>query len=89
MKNEIEKIIQTANITKSRFSVMTNINKNYLLDYLNGDVKKDRYVKARLKEFVCKTLSLHNEWRRGGEGEQTDPSTLGVALDLAVVMLRN
>lgn len=29
-------------------------------------------------------LKLHNEWRRGGDGEMVNPTTLGIAIDLII-----
>ena len=29
-------------------------------------------------------LKSHNEWRRGGDGEMTNPTELGVAIDLII-----
>jgi len=32
-------------------------------------------------------LRKHNEWRRGGDGEQTNPLELGIAIDTALDLL--
>ena len=32
-------------------------------------------------------LKKHNNWRRGGRGNQQDPKTIGEAIDVAIVML--
>lgn len=34
-------------------------------------------------------LEAHNEWRRGGDGPQTEPGPLGTAIDIAVRVLRD
>jgi hypothetical protein len=33
---------------------------------------------------AIKILEDHNKWRKGGEGKQTDPTKLGMAIDLVV-----
>ena len=37
---------------------------------------------------AAKILAGHNIWRRGGDGEQTDPKLLGECIDIAVSVLR-
>jgi protein involved in sex pheromone biosynthesis len=37
---------------------------------------------------VAMVLEQHNYWRRDGEGKMIDPQAIGLALDAAVVMLR-
>lgn len=32
-------------------------------------------------------LRKHNEWRRGGDGVQTDPQLLGVAIEMAIGLI--
>jgi hypothetical protein len=32
-------------------------------------------------------LKKHNNWRRGGRGNQQDPKTIGEAIDVAIVMM--
>ena len=32
----------------------------------------------------AEVLRAHNEWRRGGEGDQTEPKNLGMAIDTAI-----
>jgi len=32
-------------------------------------------------------LQMHNKWRRGSDSEMTDPTTLGVAIDVVVSAL--
>lgn len=39
------------------------------------------------REQVLTVLREHNAWRRGADGPQTDPRTLGLALDAAIAML--
>lgn len=34
-------------------------------------------------------LKSHNEWRRGGEGEMTNPAVLGVAINLIIEHYEN
>lgn len=41
----------------------------------------------RLKDTI-NVLKAHNEWRRGGDGEATNPKILGVALDDAITFLK-
>jgi hypothetical protein len=36
---------------------------------------------------AAKILTDHNEWRRGGEGEQMSPILIGEAIELAVAAL--
>ena len=42
---------------------------------------------------VCRAaadlLEAHNEWRRGGDGPQIEPGSLGIAIELAVWVLRD
>lgn len=33
-----------------------------------------------------KTLRNHNRWRHGGDGEMTNPTALGIALDWAIAV---
>ena len=35
-------------------------------------------------EEAIKILKSHNEWRRDGEGEMVNPTTLGIAIDLII-----
>jgi hypothetical protein len=39
------------------------------------------------KAEAVRILRAHNIWRRGGEGEQTDPKQLGIALDTAIRLI--
>lgn len=41
------------------------------------------------RESTLKTLIRHNEWRRGGDGPQADPKTLGLALEAAIAAIQN
>lgn len=36
---------------------------------------------------TLEVLKRHNEWRRGGDGPQTDPRMLGLALDAAIAYI--
>jgi hypothetical protein len=36
---------------------------------------------------AAKILADHNEWRRGGDGEATDPVLLGQAIEVAIEVL--
>lgn len=45
----------------------------------------DKMTDSRAVEI----LAAHNEWRRGGDGPQTDPTMLGLALDHAIARLRD
>jgi hypothetical protein len=52
------------------------------------------YLKRAIAELEAlqpsvELLERHNEWRRGGEGEATDPRSLGQALDEIVQALKN
>ncbi len=42
---------------------------------------------APCREKTLKVLREHNAWRRGGDGEQTDPRVLGLALDAVIAFL--
>lgn len=39
------------------------------------------------RDETLRVLSDHNAWRRGAEGEQTDPRLLGLALDAAIAFI--
>lgn len=39
------------------------------------------------RDATIAVLRKHAEWRRGGDGPQTDPSMLGLALDAALAAL--
>ncbi len=38
---------------------------------------------------AAKILADHNEWRRGGDGEQGNPTVIGEAIELAVAALED
>lgn len=39
------------------------------------------------RDKTLEVLTQHNRWRRGAEGPQTDPRTLGLALDAAIAYI--
>lgn len=39
------------------------------------------------RETTLEVLTKHNAWRRGGDGPQTDPRMLGLALDAAIAAI--
>ena len=39
------------------------------------------------RQETLKVLREHNAWRRGGDGTQTDPRLLGLALDAAIAAI--
>jgi hypothetical protein len=43
-------------------------------------------MKAKQQDIIAK-LTAYNEWRRGGDGEQPDPTDIGVAIDGAIQIL--
>ena len=40
-------------------------------------------------EIAAQTLTRYNEWRRGAEIEQPDPTEIGLAIDAAIRALKN
>lgn len=45
-------------------------------------------MSAMTDSRAADVLAAHNEWRRGGDGPQTEPVTLGLALERAIARLR-
>lgn len=56
-----------------------------MTDQVNEAVAWPRGVLNR--DRTLEVLTQHNAWRRGAEGEQTDPRILGLALDAAIAAI--
>ena len=58
-----------------------------LMDKLSATLHELDGKEMPLDETI-EILSTHNEWRRGGDGEMTDPKKIGYAIDRAINILQ-
>lgn len=58
------------------------------ISLLKHTIKQFRERKISVNQSdIIKKLTKYNEWRRGGEGEQPCPTTLGITVDGAIKLI--